>query len=404
MVTPRLLLFHPNFTRVAQSYELPSGWAIRFSFSSGSSSHAGVHTSRKQYLKAHQQHYRPTVKPSLYSRWRLKNVSPNQHDELALSRNGSAHCSEKSNTSPEQFQSQDTQRATTDTSSSTPFHHQAVTDSRLANLLVNWEQQEAHAMNDRLEDIPVSADCPRRTRNNKPQLPPYQKQGAFDDAIHMPNSPAYLNPPRLATPNKKLPGLTPINEYYFDTYSLVCDISKGGFTNGQSVTIMRAVHNILQKNIKAAKQCLTSKSDDENETYLFAAACSELQSSFQTFRRSSIQRQHASRIQLQHESDILSQRLDQEIAGMKDSIRAMFGDHSLTTREQQRKIDTLIQKLNHEINMSMNNDGRSEIEGLRWILTSRAALTVATCALMIIVPLKHYSVRAQDSEMNIRED
>ncbi|GKZ75273.1 hypothetical protein AnigIFM50267_004137 [Aspergillus niger] len=166
---------------------------------------------------------------------------------------------------------------------------------------------------------------------------------------------------------------------------------------------MRAVHNILQKNIKAAKQCLTSKSDDENETYLFAAACSELQSSFQTFRRSSIQRQHASRIQLQHESDILSQRLDQEIAGMKDSIRAMFGDHSLTTREQQRKIDTLIQKLNHEINMSMNSDGRSEIEGLRWILTSRAALTVATCALMIIVPLKHYSVRAQDSEMNIRE-
>lgn len=65
---------------------------------------------------------------------------------------------------------------------------------------------------------------------------------------------------------------------------------------------------------------------------------------------------------------------------MKDEIKGMFNDHKMSTREQQRVIDTSDQELNYKITVSLNSDGKSEIEGLRWILTRRAAMAVATCA------------------------
>ena len=172
--------------------------------------------------------------------------------------------------------------------------------------------------------------------------------------------------------------------HHFDTYSLVQDLAKGGFTDKQAITIMKGVRKILQNNLDFAKQNLTSKSDVENETYLFKAACSELQSSLQTARNSEIQRQRASRTALEHEADILSQRTNQELAGLKDDIKGMFNDHKMTVRELQRSIDTSVQELNYKITVSLNSDSKSEIEGLRWILTRRAALAIATSACMSI--------------------
>jgi hypothetical protein len=65
---------------------------------------------------------------------------------------------------------------------------------------------------------------------------------------------------------------------------------------------------------------------------------------------------------------------------MKDDIKGMFNDHKMATRENQRIIDTMVQELNYKITVSLNSDGKSEIEGLRWVLTRRAALTIGICA------------------------
>lgn len=197
----------------------------------------------------------------------------------------------------------------------------------------------------------------------------------------MPSPSSYLTTTGGLASENNHPNLAPAPYvHHFDTYSLVRDLSTGGFSEEQSVTIMKAVRTILHSNLDLARQSLTSKSDVENESYLFKAACSELQSSLQTARNSEMQRQRTSRTQLQHESDILSQRLNQELAGLKDDIKGMFNDHKMTTREQQRSIDTSVQELNYKITVSLNSDGKSEIEGLRWILTRRAAMAVATSA------------------------
>jgi len=52
--------------------------------------------------------------------------------------------------------------------------------------------------------------------------------------------------------------------HHFDTFTLVKDLQGGGFTEDQSVTIMKAVRGLLATNLDVAKEGLISKSDVEN--------------------------------------------------------------------------------------------------------------------------------------------
>ena len=50
--------------------------------------------------------------------------------------------------------------------------------------------------------------------------------------------------------------------------------------------------------------------------------------------------------------------------------------------------------------MALNSDARSEVEGLRWVLTRRAAIAIAISAVMILSTLKYnsYMTKTQDHE------
>ncbi|KAF3490646.1 uncharacterized protein GIQ15_00163 [Arthroderma uncinatum] len=186
--------------------------------------------------------------------------------------------------------------------------------------------------------------------------------------------------------------------HHFDTYTLVKDLSKGGFTEEQSISIAKSIHELLAVNLETTRGRLISKSDFENEIYLFRAACSELQNSIQTSRNTEIQSQRTRRALIQHELDILTQRLTQDLAGLKDDLKEMFNNQKISTRELQRSIDTEIQELNYQITVSLNSDGKSEVEGLRWVLTRRAVIAIATSASMIILALRYQSYKVQQHE------
>jgi hypothetical protein len=50
--------------------------------------------------------------------------------------------------------------------------------------------------------------------------------------------------------------------------------------------------------------------------------------------------------------------------------------------------------------VALNSDARSEVEGLRWVLTRRAAIAIAISAVMILSTLKYnsYMTKTQDHE------
>lgn len=57
---------------------------------------------------------------------------------------------------------------------------------------------------------------------------------------------------------------TPPYVHHFDTYGLVKDLEKGGFSQEQAVTVMKAVRGILADNMELARDGLVSKSNVEN--------------------------------------------------------------------------------------------------------------------------------------------
>ncbi|KAJ9622465.1 hypothetical protein H2203_006688 [Taxawa tesnikishii (nom. ined.)] len=192
---------------------------------------------------------------------------------------------------------------------------------------------------------------------------------------------------------------TPPYVHHFDTYGLVRRLEEGGWTQPQAVTIMKAVRLILASNMELAREGLVSRSNVENETYLFRAACSELRTELTTKRKAESERQRSERTQLQHEVDILGQRLTQEGGNLKDELKGMFDDRKMGVRNEQRDMDRKIQELNYRITVSLNSDSRSEVEGLRWVITKRAITALAVCVTMILSSLKFSS-----SMMHIQEE
>jgi hypothetical protein len=388
MATPRLPFLYPSLMRAVRSCEPTTYRSLQYA-----GLKQGFHATRRQGQETYQRRYGPAVEPNLPPPLRPKDSQLTQNtDELTgketvPTTDQNASVSAESQPQPQpQPESQSPQEdmhaggadaaasAASEQAAAEPTKHHATLEPAL-----DEEDSATEAETSNTFTPPPSMSASGDVGEEMSQMPPYMNRSAFEEVYHMPSPPGLTPTETLAS--HKPPHMSPAPYvHHFDTYSLVLDLSKGGYSNEQSITIMKAVRTILQNNLDFAKQSLTSKSDVENEEYLFKAACSELQQSLQTARNSEIQRQRASRTQLEHETDILSQRLNQELSGMKDDIKGMFNDHKMATRENQRIIDTMVQELNYKITVSLNSDGKSEIEGLRWILTRRAALTVGICA------------------------
>ncbi|KAF2878527.1 hypothetical protein BDV95DRAFT_479233 [Massariosphaeria phaeospora] len=217
-----------------------------------------------------------------------------------------------------------------------------------------------------------------------PEPPKLPEEEPMETVLHMPSpqEEEQRKPPHL---------ITPPYVHHFDTYGLVKGLAKSGFTPDQSITIMKGLRSVLTDNMKLARDGLVSKSNVENGTYLFRAACSELRTELTNNRQGELERMRSERTQLQHEVDILSQRVGQESGHLKDELKGLFDDRKMAVRQEQRAMETKIQELNYKITVALNSDARSEVEGVRWVLTRRAAITIGISAFMLFLSLRYSS-------------
>lgn len=203
------------------------------------------------------------------------------------------------------------------------------------------------------------------------------------------HTPAIRHPPHIDAPRYV---------HHFDTYSLVRRLQAGDWTKPQAITIMKSMRLLLGDNLEKASQALVSKSDVENETYLFSAACSELRTEVFARRVALHEKMRMERDQLQHEVDILEQRLGQETAAMKDELRGMFDDRKMAVRNEQRYMESKVQELNYKITVNLQADSKSDVEGVRWVLTRRVILTLGIIVMMVVSSLKLYSNSVHEKE------
>ncbi|KAG9536180.1 hypothetical protein KCU71_g21718, partial [Aureobasidium melanogenum] len=105
-------------------------------------------------------------------------------------------------------------------------------------------------------------------------------------------------------------------------------------------------------------------------------------------------RARTERTRLEHEVDILGQRMSQDSGNMKDELKGMFDDRKMSVQNEQRDIERKIQELNYRITVLLNSDSRSDVEGVRWIITKRAGVALLACVLMILGSIKFASTAA----------
>ena len=197
----------------------------------------------------------------------------------------------------------------------------------------------------------------------------------------------HAQPPPIKAPHLDPPPYV----HHFDTYGLVQRLIAGGWDRRQAISIMKAMRQMLSDSTDLATKALVSKSNLENETYLFRAACAELTTEVMRRRTREHEQMRTGRDQLQHEVEILSQRLGQETATLKDELKGLFDDRKMAVRNEQRDMESKIQQLNYRITVSLQADAKSEVEGLRMILTRRVILTLGLVVFMVVGSLKLFS-------------
>lgn len=352
MATPRLPFLYPQLFRSVRAYE-NSARSLRFQPSPSAAFNATRHRNQSTVSRRQAQSIEsklpPPTQPKKRSARQASSSSVNRNATPSGQKGTAKESSAQSVDSTSR--SQDAKNVNKDTTKPT----------------------EASAKDE------VKSDAPKTAADSMPKEVPSPKN-PMDAVLQMP-PPSDLGLARLASNGQEVPHLEPAPYiHHFDTYTLVKNLQEGGFSEEQAITVMKGIRDILQEKLDLAEATLTSKSDSENEEYLFKAACSELRSSLEASRHLEVERQRSSRTQLQHEVDILNMRITQELAKMNDDLKGMWNEHKMTTREQQQSQDTGIQELNYKIAVSLASDGKSEAEGLRWVLTRRAAFAIVFSA------------------------
>ncbi|RPB16107.1 hypothetical protein P167DRAFT_570823, partial [Morchella conica CCBAS932] len=176
--------------------------------------------------------------------------------------------------------------------------------------------------------------------------------------------------------------------HHFDTYSLAASLTRAGFRPAQSVTIMKSIRSLLSTNLELARANLVSKSNVENESYLFHAACAELRNEIVQTRKTQIDALRAEGAAIQGSYDLLNQRFLEDVMGLKDELNGLFGDRKMVTRAEQRAMENRIQELNYKIMVLFSSEVRSEIEKLRWTTTRRGLIAIAALAAFVVTSIR----------------
>ncbi|GAP90028.1 putative MOZ protein represents a chromatin-associated acetyltransferase [Rosellinia necatrix] len=247
----------------------------------------------------------------------------------------------------------------------------------------------------------AAKEASQESQNTTATAPPHQAvvnetlphSGPMEAVLHMP-------PP---DGSQHLHIYKPTYVHHFDSYTLVKQLQGGGYTQAQAITVMKAVRAILAQNLDVAQEGLVGKSDVDNETYLFRAACSELSSEVTNNRRIADEEIRQQRTQLLHEVDILNQRMSQDIMTLKDDVKGMFNDRRMNVREEQRNMESAIQQVNLKISVTLNSDSRSEIEGLRWVLIKRSVLGILFMALLTLSTIRYATYLGHKKQKEAKE-
>lgn len=75
----------------------------------------------------------------------------------------------------------------------------------------------------------------------------------------------------------------------------------------------------------------------------------------------------------------------------------------MAVRMQSQTRDGEISELNYKISVVLGSEQKSEVEGLRWVLTRRAAMAIGLMAVLILGSLRYGSYKMHERDIEARK-
>lgn len=173
-------------------------------------------------------------------------------------------------------------------------------------------------------------------------------------------------------------------ESFFDSYKVVQDFKNSGFSDAQSLLLMKYTYYKLQKKLDWLNQTYAPKVDLENEAYLFEAAHSELLFEVTNSREISLMNLTNAMIILKRAFNNLDDETIAQIKLNDDIIKMELNQFKHENNLHQKSLNLKNSDLNSRILSDMVSGLKSEIETFRWQLTRAGILSIMIMAVCIM--------------------
>ncbi|KAF9919773.1 hypothetical protein BGZ65_011830, partial [Modicella reniformis] len=177
---------------------------------------------------------------------------------------------------------------------------------------------------------------------------------------------------------------TIFTNHHFNTNKLVTKLEKNGFERGQAEGIMRTMKGFIGHHTNRIRRNMLTKSDLDNESYLFKAALTELRTELQILRKNDAAALAIKTEIISREIDSLNQKLHEDIAIIKSDIAIDMNSRKGDVREEQKALEIRIQSMSNR-QMAQLGDMRTKMEAAKWEATRKGMVSIFISATIILL-------------------
>lgn len=173
-------------------------------------------------------------------------------------------------------------------------------------------------------------------------------------------------------------------EFFFDSFKVVQEFKRSGFSDKESVLLMKYTYHVLEEKLKWINLNYSPRVDLENEAYLFEAAHSELLFEVTNSREISLMDLTNAIIILKRSFNNLNDETIAQIKLNDDIIKMESNQFKHENNLHQKSLNLKNSDLNSRILSDMVSGLKSEIETFRWQLTRAGILSITIMAILIM--------------------
>ncbi|KAJ2777374.1 hypothetical protein GGI15_004528 [Coemansia interrupta] len=174
----------------------------------------------------------------------------------------------------------------------------------------------------------------------------------------------------------------PLPYFWFNTYDLVDRLSSSGYTREQATSIMTLVKHKMHHSMERIGDSMLTKSDLENDAYLFRAALQELRTETQMIRKNDQSLLESQAAAISRDIDSLAQKINDEVANLRSDIEIELNNHKHDTNHEMKSLDMELHELASKYQVVMG-EMKTDIEAVKLESIRRGLVTAVLTTLFL---------------------